>query len=117
MNWDDSAIEKLSAVFQEKYAQMFAPPNNTDRKNRSAVWNKYVKNYDIKIVRNDVPGKSKASQVPRPSDIIIRNLIDFVNFKNESVANSLIIRNPDRYGQYILIPRDMAERILVIGMI
>ena len=114
MIWDESTIEKLSAAFHDKHKQMF-DRTTIDRKNRSALWNKYIKNYECKIIRNDVPGK-KTHQVSA-NPILIKNLIDLINFKNNLVANSLIITNPDRYGQYILISQDMAERILAIGMI
>jgi hypothetical protein len=118
MTWDQPTIHKLTSLFSEKHEQMFGSLKiGGDRKNRSAIWNKYIKHYDIKIVRNDVPGKSQVSNISRASEIVLSNLIEFVNLKNDSVANSLIIRNPDRYGQWLLIPRDMAERILVIGMI
>lgn len=116
MEWNEDIVEKLSAAFQEKHKQMF-DRTTIDRKNRSALWNKYIKNYECEIIRNDVflPGK----QMIHRSDIVKweKNLIDLINFKNNLVANSLIIPNPDRYGQYILISRDMAERILAIGMI
>jgi hypothetical protein len=113
MIWDESTIEKLSAAFQEKHKQMF-DRTSIDRKNRSALWNKYIKNYECKIIRNDVPGKS---QVLRNSDIVIKNMVNLVNFRNDWLANSLVIPNPDRYGQWIIVSRDMAERILAIGMI
>lgn len=117
MEWNDSTVEKLSIAFHDKYKSMFGDvyQQNIDRKNRSALWNKYIKHYDCKVIRNDVPGKK--SHAVRAQEVVVGNLIRAINFNNESVTNSLVIRNPDRYGQYILISRDMAERILAIGMI
>jgi hypothetical protein len=45
------------------------------------------------------------------------NLIDMVNFRNGDISDALVIDNPDRPGQYILVQRDMAERIFVLGML
>ena len=118
MEWNNDIVVKLNGIFYEKYASMFGSDSspNTDRKNRSAIWNKYLKNYDIKVIRNDVPGQQK-HLLKLKNEVVLNNLIDLINFQNEKVVNSLIIRNPDRYGQWILISRDMAERILAIGMI
>ncbi len=121
MEWNSEIVEKLNMAFDEKYKAMFGAAVSvytgraipTDRQNRTALWNKYIKNYDCKLIRNDVPGKKPI----RSQEILSKNLIDLINFKNESVTNSVVIRNPDRIGQYILISRDMAERILAIGMI
>lgn len=115
MNWDQNAVDKLTEAFQDKYKQMFPVDKFVDRKNRSAIWNKYLKNYDCKVVRNDIPGKNSHSA--RTSEVLIQNFIKIINFQNESVANSIVIRNPDRFGQYIIVSQDMGERILVIGMI
>lgn len=114
MEWNETTVAKVSSAFQEKHKQMF-DCTNVDRKNRSALWNKYIKNYECKVIRNDVPGKN--NQNLRSGEVVFQNLVKTINFQNNLVANSLIIPNPDRYGQYILISRDMAERILAIGMI
>lgn len=115
MEWNQAIVDKLTFAFSEKYKEMFGD-NLTDRKNRSALWNKYLKNYNCKLIRNDVPGK-KGSGTLRSQEIVCKNLIALINFKNEEVANALVIHNPDRFGQFLLIPKDIAERILVFGMI
>lgn len=115
MEWNQDIIQKLNVVFQEKYNSMFNNREMFDRKNRSALWNKYLKNYECKVIRNDEPGKK--NHAVRANAILIENLTNLINFKNDLVKDSLIIPNPDRYGQYILISRDMCERILAIGMI
>lgn len=115
MEWNPATIEKLHLAFNAKYTEMFGQVSyNTDRKNRSALWNKYIKNYECKIIRND---EGKKAHAVRGQEIVCKNLIEFINFKNEFVNNALVIRNPDRFGQFLLISRDMAERILVFGMI
>jgi hypothetical protein len=113
MEWNQAIVEKLTSAFSEKYKDMFGVPT-IDRKNRSALWNKYLKNYDCRLIRNDVPGKKGSV---RSQEIVCKNLIALINFKNEEVANALVINNPDRFGQFLLIPKDIAERILVFGMI
>jgi len=116
MEWNESTIEKLNIAFDDKFKEMFGGPyaHKFDRKNRSALWNKYLKNYDCKVIRNDVPGKK--THALRANEILLSNIFNLINFQNEVLANGLIIHNPDRFGQYILIPRDIAERILVLGM-
>jgi hypothetical protein len=115
MEWNTSAIEKLSVLFLEKYRSMFSDMAQ-DRQNRSAIWNKYLKNYSIKVVRNDIPGKAKAKAVLRSNDIVLKNLIEIINGNNDCVSSAVIIANPDRYGQFLLVSRDIAERVLVLGM-
>lgn len=118
MEWTSAHLDKLESLFKEKYREMFSVDSSKtswDRKNRSAVWNKYLKNYDAKLIRNDVPGKKTAAL--RSNEIVIKNLIDLINFKNDVVTNGVVLSNPDRYGQYLCLPRDIAERILVFGMI
>jgi hypothetical protein len=123
MEWNEDIVAKLNGLFEDKYKEKFVNFSWTansstqnypiDRKNRSALWNKYLKNYDCKVIRNDIPGKKTNL---RANEVLLSNIFNLINFQNELIANGLIIRNPDRFGQYILIPRDIAERILVLGM-
>jgi len=89
----------------------------TDRKNLSSHWNLYLKRYEARVLRF---GDRKPKEPHSPYVSLSRQfngIIDLVNFKNDEVSNGLVISNPDRHGQHILISRDMAERILVFGMI
>jgi len=114
MDWNQETVEKLSVLFHKKFHELF-DKKWVDRKNRSAIWNKYIKNYNCKVVRNDIPKIMEKSDV-RASEVVLQNILKLINYSNESIADHLVFRNPDRYGQWILIPRDVAERILVLGM-
>lgn len=116
------SIVRLEALFADKYISMRLDAK-TDRRNLSARWNKYIKRYGAELVYN-FSGKKKPAAKYRPRVAedghplhTLENLLRLINFKNESVANSVIIKNPDRSGQYLLVPRDACEKILVLGML
>lgn len=113
MEWTQDILKRLHGAFVEKYLSMNSQ-HRTDRANMSAIWNKYLKGYDIRVVRND-NGGSKSKRM-FSTNYALQNLIQTINFKNSCVADALIIDNPDRPGQYLLVPREKAELILVLGM-
>lgn len=115
MEWNRETIQRLSSLFVEKYNSMKGEIC-TDRANMSALWNKYLKGYDIRVIRNH--GHNRKDRLYNLSNThhVVSNLINVINFHNECVADALIIDNPDRIGQYILVPRSKAELILVLGM-
>jgi hypothetical protein len=113
MEWTDDTLKRLYSAFVDKYASM-NKDQRTDRANMSAIWNKHLKGYDIRVVRNE-NGKSKMKR-QFGAAYALQNLIHTINFKNSCVADALIIDNPDRPGQYLLVPREKAELILVLGM-
>lgn len=99
----------------EKYHSM-KMEQRTDRSNLSAKWNHYIRKYDIHLVVNH---NKRGKKNPNETGVrhVMENLIQFINFNNEVVAGSIIIENPDRLYQYMLIPREKAEMILVLGMV
>lgn len=111
MEWDRKRIKELHLLFSEKYFKMRGMAK-TDRRNFSAIWNKYLSRYNAEVLVN-FRGKGDSVHVAHT----LANIIEIVNMRNEWVAGSLVIANPDRNGQYILVPRDMAERIMVLGLI
>jgi hypothetical protein len=111
MEWTQEVVDKLNSVFREKYRSM-SIEKKTDRANMSAIWNRYLSLYEAVVLR-DREGKCDASTSVRT----LGCLIDIINLQNENVAGRLAVRNPDRAGQWILISRDIAERILVFGML
>ena len=113
MEWNQDTISRVRAAFLDKYMSM-KQEDRTDRANMSAIWNKYLKGYDIRVVRNHSRQGKMGSNFG--AQYVLENLIYFINFKNGDVADALIIENPDRLGQYMLVPRDKAEMILVLGM-
>ena len=116
MDWNHDTIKRLCGLFEERWGSM-KKEKSTDRKNLSCHWNRYLKQYEVRVIRfND--RKSAEDQSPYAAmKRQMEGIIDLINHKNEEVSNGIIIPNPDRFGQYILIQRDMAERILVFGMI
>jgi len=132
MEWTQEVVDKLNSVFREKYRSM-SIEKRTDRANMSAIWNKHLVLYEAVVLR-DKPDKSediaktiithrgceqlaKTIITHRGCEQTLDSLIEIINFQNENVAGRLAVRNPDRAGQWILISRDIAERILVFGML
>jgi hypothetical protein len=114
MEWNEPAIDKLTKLFVDKYIDI-KHSLNTDRKNTSAHWNRYLKNYGITLIAD--MRKKQSFPFKRDADHILAKLISVVNLENDKIAGSLLIRNPDRTGQLLVVSRDIAERILVFGMI
>lgn len=112
MEWNRENVMRLQKCFVEKHMEMRSRLK-TDKANLSSFWNKYLAGYNAKVIRNT----SKKGYSALGSTYVLETLIRTINFNNEDVASSLIIQNPDRPGQYILISRDVAERALVLGMI
>jgi hypothetical protein len=111
MEWTQEVVDKLNSVFREKYRSM-SIEKKTDRANMSAIWNRYLSLYEAVVLR-DQTGKCDALTSVRT----LSSLIDFINLQNENVAGRVAVRNPDRPSQWILISRDIAERVLVFGML
>jgi hypothetical protein len=115
MEWNQDTIHRLSNAFMEKYKSMIMG-TRTDRANMSAIWNKYLKGYDIRVIRNHALNRKGKLGAQLGTNYVVIDLIRVINFHNEDVADALIIDNPDRIGQYMLVPRAKAEMILVLGM-
>lgn len=111
MDWDKKTVEALQDLFSEKYMEMRSE-RKTDRRNFSAIWNKYLEGYGAEVLHNFQSRGTKNHVL-----FSLMNLMDLVNYRNEVVSDALIIKNPDRDGQYILVPRGMAARIMVLGML
>jgi hypothetical protein len=116
MEWDKKSIERLTVLFMERWTSMNIELR-TDRKNLSCHWNRYLKQYEARVIRFNDRRLDTDQSAYTAMKRQFNGLIDLINFKNDEVSNGLVISNPDRHGQHILISRDMAERILVFGMI
>jgi hypothetical protein len=115
MEWNQETLGRVNLLFREKWISM-RMEIKTDRSNMSAIWNKYLNKYDVTIIREE-PMLSCLRPKPREVRVGVPDLVRLINFKNEEVAGRLMIGNPDRPGQWLLVPREIAERILVFGMI
>ena len=109
MEWNQETVDRVELLFKKKWNSRNIE-KKTDRANMSAIWNKYLVLYEVVFLRD----KSKDDL---NSVRTLASLIGFINFQNENVAGRLAVRNPDRAGQWILISRDIAERVLVFGML
>ena len=109
MNWDATAVARLSKALMQRYLEMVHDVR-TDRRNFSALWNKVMESHGITVVR-----VTKESGGDSPISILKR-MVHLVNYENEKVSDALVVPNPDRESQYLLVPRESASRILVLGM-
>ena len=126
MDWTSESIRNLQTLFNKKFLEMQLA-RKTDRRNMSAIWNRYIANYGVRIVfdfkeNTRKPNRSTSSamfmqQHCRKLDDTLSNFISVINHNNIDVTDSLVLKNPDRATQYLLIKRDMAERILVLGIL
>jgi hypothetical protein len=115
MDWNKTSLDRLSLLFLDKHYKM-GLELRTDRKNLSEHWNRHVeKHFGITIIRDIVHPKLNKNNLSK-SFSILNQLFELINFKNDLVKDAVIIKNPDRHGQYLVVPGDVAERILVFGM-
>jgi len=109
MEWDKNALVRLYGLFHERHERMRSE-RKTDRKNLSALWNSYLSTYGVTLLRSDKKEVLVHGE-------ILRTLMDIINHRNDLVADALVIRNPDRPHQYLIVPRESAQKIIVLGMI
>ena len=113
MEWGQKSVENLGDIFTKKYLQMRGVVGPTDRRNFSAIWNKYLREkYGASVVFNfnEKDGKCHSAHT-------LHRILNLINYSNGSVADAVVIPNPDRAGQFIIFSREMASRIIVLGML
>jgi hypothetical protein len=106
MEWNQELIDRIFAIFKEKW-QTFA---GLDRKNRSARWNAYLKQLGCNLAHD-----LSKRRVEGPTTTM-NDLVRLINLRNSEVADGILISNPDRAFQFIVLSRDLAERCLMLGM-
>jgi hypothetical protein len=116
MDWDKKQVAELRGLFLRKHTEMRGK-HRTDRRNFSAIWNRYLENYGIKLLNDRTPSGLHVKNSLVAVNRLLVNLIDLVNYSNEDVSGALLLDNPDRPGQYLIVQRDIAERIMVLGML
>ena len=112
MEFNKENIRKVHDVFFLKHEEI-RRERPTDRANLSALWNKYLHGLGVNTLDNR--GRKKIHNA-LSSSYLLNELMDIINYRNEQVSGAIIISNPDRASQYILVSRELAERILVLGM-
>ena len=110
MEWDKEMIARLETSVRERFLAL-RKEIKTDRKNMSEIWNKRLRELDIQMLRpkKELRGSSAAVWLSG-------ELIRLVNFDNDRIVGRILVCNPDRIGQYLLVPRDVANKILMLGM-
>lgn len=106
MDWNKEKLKGLHRIMAEAFINMQGS-RKTDRKNMSELWNRRLELVGAKVVRHR---HVKQGYV---SSLMVSRLVEIIN---SGPLDSLCVPNPDRSGQYILVPRDMAEKILVMGL-
>jgi hypothetical protein len=112
MEWNLESIRVLEVAIKDRWDSM-VKERNTDRKNMSEIWNKYLASFGITLLR------PKTAALPSNMSRTawqVRAIKDAINFRNDDVSNALCVSNPDRPGQFMFVPRDMAEKFLFLGM-
>jgi hypothetical protein len=108
-------LDKAVQVFKDKHLEIqgrLFKERRGDRANVSAAWNKYVKELNGTIIR----GKRHGGPSVGYHAGLVTEMQDLINFKNERVSGSVILPNPDRAYQFMLIPRDVVDVALVLGL-
>lgn len=108
MDWDVKSVARLESMIGERWSR-FSVEHRTDRKNRSELWNIHVGKLGITCWR---PKNRKGAT----GSLNHQDAVDIINFRNHEVADAICVRNPDRIGQYLFVPRKTASKILMLGM-
>lgn len=110
MDWNSETIARLGEAVAARWVR-FCTERNTDRRNLSELWTNHLLLLDIVVVRPPARKKRTAH-----SELILSRLVEIINNSNKRVSDALCIHNPDRPGQFLLVPRELAAKILAIGM-
>lgn len=114
MDWDRNSIIRLSSALSERWSR-FSSEKKTDRRNLSELWCKHLLSLGIVVVR-PAPNAKRKLTVKYDAQPLLSRLVDIINNQNAQVADALCVPNPDRPAQLVLVPRELAVKILAIGM-
>lgn len=110
MEWTKNRLKTLSRALSLRYVNL-RKEKDTDRRNMSEIWNRYLDNLGIRVVRPKYSPK-----IMDHKSLTLMELVRIINEENDRVAGSLCVGNPDRPGQLVLVPVELAEKILFLGM-
>ena len=110
MDWNKESLERLSLALQESLDRLRSE-KRTDRGNLSRIWNLKLQGLDAEIVRH----RHLSGEAYNPN-LMVSELIRTINERNDLVSDSVCVENPDRPNQWILMKRDVASKILMLGM-
>lgn len=110
MDWNKDSLERLSLALQESWERL-RREKKTDRGNLSLIWNTKLRGLGAEVVRH----RHIKSGVYSPN-LMVAELIRFINERNDLVSDSVCVGNPDRPDQFVVMKRDVASKILMLGM-
>lgn len=110
MDWNKDSLERLSVSLQESWDRL-RREKRTDRANLSRIWNLKLAAVGAEVVRH----RHLKSGACNPS-LMISEFIKLINERNELVSDSVCVGNPDRPSQWIVMKRDVAGKILLLGL-
>lgn len=113
MEWDNKSVRALSEALSSAYLEI-RKTTRTDRANLSAIWNRKLTQMGVTILRPSRPTKKNSEG---SLAIMFQELMNSINYRNHLVSEALLVSNPDRPHQYLLVPRDTASKILVLGVL
>lgn len=116
MEWNKNSVDLLEKKIRERHYKM-GIELRTDRKNLSEHWNRHIeKHFGIRVINDitDVPNKVEGRA---KTFAVLNKIINIINLDNDLIKNALVVRNPDRNNQYLIVSADIAEKILVFGML
>lgn len=105
MEMNYKTIGKVEGVFRESWERVSSgaipvcvPPYDS-KPNAQDIWVYYMNSHDVTIV---------------DSQNLMESFADMVNF-GHLVNESVCVLNPAEEGSFLLIPDELAERVLVMG--
>lgn len=96
--WNSSAMTKLQDILDKRYAEVIGDSDDPDED-----WILFLNGIDCSVLS---------------MEHIVENFPDIMNF-DSSVRNGVCLHDPHGYENgitsYVFMPRDLAEKILVLG--
>jgi hypothetical protein len=110
MDWNKDSLERLDLVLQEAWERLRLE-KRTDRGNLSHLWNLKLTGVGAEVVRH----RQLKSGAYNPG-LMVSEFVRLMNERNDLVSDSVCVMNPDRAGQFVLMKRDVASKIMMLGL-
>lgn len=110
MDWNKESVDRLSLILRESWENL-RREKKTDRGNLSRIWNLKLRGIGAEVVRH----RHLKSGAYNPN-MMVAEFVTLVNVRNDLVSDSVCVCNPDRPYQFVLVKRDIAGKILMLGM-
>jgi hypothetical protein len=110
MEWTDVSLLRLSKLLEDAWKKLWEE-KNTDRQNMSHIWNAKLKSVGAEVVRH----KYIRNGAYNPT-LMLAEFVKLINGRNDLVTDSVCLNNPDRPGQFIVMKRDVAWKVMMLGL-